>query len=125
MKTSRGFTAVELIITLILGMLLLMTAYQLYSFVLNDSADTRIRAAASNLAYRFMREGSAAATNPCTTPAATNPPIPSTAGLPNDTVATVTITCPNYGAVTLPYVKSVITYAGGKTVIHATYVSVN
>lgn len=121
-QRAHGFTAVELLITMIIGTMLLLTAYQLYTFVLNDSADTRMRATASNLAYRFMREASSAVAKPCATYSAT-PTIPADASLPNAT-ASVTITCPPYG-VTLPYVTATINYGNGKVVTHATYASAN
>lgn len=124
MKSHHGFTAVELLITMIIGSLLLLTAYQLYTFVLNDSADTRMRATASNLAYRFMREGTANAPKPCTgTPAPTNPAIPSNANLPNAS-AIVTITCINTGVVTITYISSNLTYGNGMSITHATYAKV-
>ncbi len=124
MKNEHGFTAVELIITLILGLMMLLTAYQLYTFVMNDSSATRLRASASNLAYEFMREGSAAATNPCTASSST-PTIPATAQLPSGAQATVTITCPPANLPSsMSYITSTITY-GGTTVTHATYISPN
>ena len=127
MKNERGFTAVELIITLILGLMMLITAYQLYTFVMNDSSATRLRASASNLAYEFMREGSAAATNPCTA-SSSSPLIPTGPGgpqLPSDATASVQITCPPSNLPnSMSYITSTITY-GGNTVTHATYLSPN
>jgi len=122
-KVSHGFTAVELLITLVISVMLLVTAYQLYTFILNDSADARLRASASNLAYRFMREASATVTNPCTV-ISTSPDVPDTANLPTNATATVTITCPNTGATT-PFVTATITYGNGKVVTHASYATVD
>ena len=121
MKHDSGFTAVELIITLVVGSVLLLTAYQLYSFVVNDSADTRQRATASNLAYRFMRENASQAVMPCIAKTITPAPtIPASANLPNAT-ASVVITCPTNVA-SIPLVTSTITYGSSKVVSHATYV---
>lgn len=125
MKASKGFTAVELLITMIIGTLLLVTAYQLYSFVLNDNADTRMRATASNLAYRFMREKSSSAQKPCASTQTFNltSSIPASANLPAGSTATVEITCVNTG-VTLSYITSTVTY-GSKSTRHATYLPPN
>lgn len=125
MNRARGFTAVELLITMIIGSLLLVTAYQLYTFVLNDNADTRMRATASNLAYRFMREKSSAVQNPCSTTQTfdMSGSIPASANLPTGTTASVQIVCVNNG-VLLSSITSTITY-GTKTVKHATYLPSN
>lgn len=83
MKTANGFTAVELLVTMIIGTLSIIAAYQLYSFVLTDSAETRNLAAASNLAYRFLREGSSAVQTPCVGSSTSyTSSIPSSAQLP-------------------------------------------
>lgn len=127
MKRSQGFTAVELIITLVVGMLLLITAYQLYSFVINDSAQTRMKASASNLAYRFMREHAGIVSgNPCTMNVTTpyTSSIPASAQLPSNAEASVTIECINNG-VPMQRITSKITYGNGKTVTHATYLPTN
>ncbi len=124
-KLQRGFTAVELLVAMVIGTILLATAYQLYSFVLNDSTDTRMRATASNLAYRFLRERSAVATtNPtCGPVGSTAPTIPSDANLPSAS-ATVTIECISNG-VTLPKITSTVNYGNGKSISHATYIPAN
>lgn len=128
MKThSGGFTAVELLITMIIGSMLLVTAYQLYAFVLNDSADTRMRATASNLAYRFMREASGTVTTSCPATVTTTPAIPATANLPSNATATVTVSCANTGT-NVPYVSATVTYTfngNNKSVAHGTYVTIN
>lgn len=128
MKNQAGFTAVELLITIIVGSLMLLTAYQLYTFVLNDSTSTRLQATASNLAYKFMREGSANAQNPCVTYSGT-PVIPQNtdpgaSNLPAGSTASVQITCPTNLPSSISYITSSVTY-GGTTVTHATYISFN
>ena len=123
MKNEHGFTAIELLITLIIGTLMLVSAYQIYSFVLNDSKDTRTRTSASNLAYRFMRENAARATKPCSaitiSPA---PTIPASSNLPSGSTASVVISCPNTVVPNMSQITSTVTY-GGKSITHATYVS--
>lgn len=122
MKNNEGFTVVELLVSLIVGMLLLFSAYQLYVYVLDNSSATRMQATASSLAYQFLRENSTYATNPCTTITKT-PSVPSTSNLPNAT-ASVTITCLSGGPNTLSVVTSSVTYdTPSITVTHATYVT--
>lgn len=122
---SKGFTAVELLVALVIGMLFLLSAYQLYSFVLSDSTATRIRASASNVAYRFLREGAGDATPTCGNLGTTDytSQIPASAGLPADTTASVTLSCVGNGT-TVTYITSSITYGNpSRTVTHATYAS--
>lgn len=121
---KAGFTAVELLVTMIIGSLMLLTAYQLYTFVLNDSADARMRATASNLAYRFMRERSGTDTTcPAITNPTTYPSIPAGSNLPNAS-ATVNVTCIT-NDVTLPKITSTVSYGNGKSISHATYLPAN
>lgn len=94
MRNQEGFTAVELLVTLFIGTIFLLAGYQLYSIVINDSAATRNRAKASNVALDNARtlslqfSGSCAggATNytTSTTPAVT---IPANSGLPNASIS--------------------------------------
>lgn len=60
-KKSRvsGFTAVELMVTLFVAVLFIMSGYMLYDAVSSRSANTRELAEASNVAYEVLRnEGS-------------------------------------------------------------------
>lgn len=128
MKTANGFTAVELLVTMIIGTLSIIAAYQLYSFVLTDSAETRNLAAASNLAYRFLREGSSAVQTPCVGSSTSyTSSIPSNAQLPAGATANVVITCVGSGGTTVSYVTSTINYGSNptRTVAHATYIYSN
>ena len=123
MKKVEGFTVVELLVTMIVGTVLLFSAYQLYTYILDRSSDARLEAVASNMAYRFMRENSAQAVNPCVAKTVSPAPvIPSDANLPNATAAVV-ITCPNIGSNSLSLVTSSVSYGSPqKTITHATYV---
>ena len=94
-KLQQGFTAVELIIALVIGVLLLTSAYQLYSAVVNDSGDSQRRAQASNVAYSLLRQyqnDNTFVTSPCVARTAT-PAVPTYANLPGAT-ASVATTCP-------------------------------
>lgn len=123
MKNDQGFTVVELLVTLIVGMLLMFSTYQLYNYVLDTSSDTRMRATASALAYEFMRENAAQATNPCTPKAISPAPtIPASANLAAAT-AGVKITCLVSGPTNLSIITSSITFGSPYiTITHATYV---
>lgn len=55
-RRIQGFTAVELLIAMVVGSLLFMSAYQLYVNVLHQSQDATARAQASNAAYDLLRQ---------------------------------------------------------------------
>ncbi|QQS22039.1 prepilin-type N-terminal cleavage/methylation domain-containing protein [Candidatus Saccharibacteria bacterium] len=114
MTTRRhlAFTAVELLVAIVVGVLLLGSAYQLYSVILNNSGNTQLKAKASNVAYDLLRQYTANATKPCSNWTLT-PSISSS--MPNAT-ATVVATCPlnEYGA------NSVLLRASSATLITVT-----
>jgi len=114
---DQGFTAVELLVALIVGALLLASAYQLHVNVLHEASDAQRRSQASNAAYDLLRQyqgNSSMVTNPCTTHTAA-PTVPSYANLPGAT-ATVAITCPYSGSTDLSLVTVTIKYnATGST----------
>lgn len=123
MKHQQGFTVVELLITLVVGSLLLFSAYQLYTYVLNDSTEARMRAVASSLAYQTMREQSSLATTPCTAPSVSPPAVPSTLGLPSNTALSVVFSCPGPTS-DLTRITATVTYGSNpqKVITHATYI---
>lgn len=123
MKHYQGFTAVELMITIVVGTLLILSMYQLYSFVVNDSAAARKQAAASNLAYQLLRERSGAVTDPCSDLAAITPGIPADSSLPTNASASVTVTCPYGTTSSVSLVTATVTYDSTKKASHATYVT--
>lgn len=95
--TQAGFSAVELLITLFIAAAFVATGVQLYSVIIQNSDDTRMRARASNIAYDNVRRYSASTTSPCSVVSPTpTPSIPANSGLINPSI-TVTISCP-YGA---------------------------
>lgn len=89
---SNGFSAVELLIAIFIGVILLSASYQLYTVVLSSSGASQLQAKASNVAYDFLRQYEPNATEPCSIWSVT-PTIPTTAGLPGAT-ATVVASCP-------------------------------
>jgi len=122
MKNENGFTAIELLITLIIGMMLLFSAYQLYSVVLQSSKDTTQRANASSLAYELLRDNSYLATNSCTSVSIPSVTIPTTANLPSTATASVQLSCAGSTISNLTLITATVTYGTGKTVVHATYI---
>ncbi len=92
---EQGFTAVELIVALVVGVLLLGSAYQLYTTVVTDAGDAQRQSQASNIAYALLRQYQDSASfvsDPCSSNSAT-PTVPASANLPGAT-ATVVTTCP-------------------------------
>lgn len=121
---TRGFTAVELLITLFVAAVFLASGYQLYSLILTDSGSIQSEASASNVAYDYLRKNSNAATNPCTesTPVANQALV--IEGATNSTIS-ISVTCPQVDAPTLSQLVATITYTVGSetlTTKHATYV---
>lgn len=92
---EQGFTAVELIIALIVGVLLLGSAYQLYTTIVTDAGDAQRKSQAGNIAYALLRQyqdDAGFVGDPCSSNSAI-PTVPTSANLPGAT-ATVVTTCP-------------------------------
>ena len=129
MRSDSGFTVVEVLVTLIVGLLLLVAAHQLYSVVLSNGADARMRATASNIAYKYMREKTATLSSPCTASSST---IASTAFTDGGFTGVarpsgiVTVSCLASGTAIptdISIVTATVTYGTpSKTVTHSTYV---
>lgn len=117
-KRTQGFTAVELLVAMVVGTLLFMSAYQLYLNVMHQSQDAATRSQASNAAYDLLRqyqEDPYWAFTPCY-PDTDDPAVPSYANLPGAT-AHVDITCPyKPGSPNLSKLTVTITYtSNGQT----------
>lgn len=93
MRCSEGFTAVELLVALVIGALLLGSGYQLYTAVIRDSNDNLKRSQASGAAYQILRQNQNLLTSPCTS-STRNPAIPAESGLGTNASAELKITCP-------------------------------
>lgn len=105
----QGFTVVELIITLVISVLLLGSAYQLFGAISRNSADAQRQSQASNVAYDILRrtQNTSALTSPCTAsvPTAT---IPSYTNL--QATAKISITCPQGTTSPLSLITVTVTY---------------
>lgn len=126
-SNQSGFTVVELLVTLFVAAIFLASGYQLYILMTKDSGETRDRSKANNVAYDYLQQYKAKATNPCTTtPSLATTSIPIN-GLSNTTIA-VDVTCP-YSSAAVPITsvsKITVTIKYGtpqKTVINATYIT--
>jgi prepilin-type N-terminal cleavage/methylation domain-containing protein len=123
--TENGFTIIELLISLLVAGLILISAYQLFGVVNNDSLEVRQRAIASNIAYENLRTYSSSATNPCTviTPSP-QPSVPTDSTLVAPTAIVVTITCPYGTASNISKIAIKVTYGNPQVEVnHALFTS--
>lgn len=106
---QKGFTAVELLVTIFVAALFLAAGYQLYNVTLKSSAEGRDQADASLVASNYLNAHRNAVTNPCTTSTPlSNTPI-SAANLARPTV-TVIISCPIASAGSVSKIETTVSY---------------
>lgn len=122
---QAGFSAVELLITLIIASLFIIMGFQLYSVSIENGGDARREAAASALAYKKLRQMSTAGTGVATCPST---PTSTTANVDdNKAVQTTTISCPypsTFNKIRLVNVK--VKYnVSGTEISHAMYITEN
>ena len=121
---QAGFSAIELLITLFIAAAFIGTGAQLYSVIIQNSDEARMRAKASNIAYDNLRRYAAKSTNPCAviSPSPT-PTIPADSGLPNASIV-VTTTCPYGVGTSTSRVEARVLYGTPQQeATHATYVA--
>ncbi len=121
-RTSKGFTAIELLITLFIAAFALAAGYQLYSAVIKQDSETRAEARVGNFALEQVRRNTGSATAPCSP----QPPASQSDNL--DTIGTVntviTVTCPNMNVTNLTKITATVTYGNPvKTVVRSTYIT--
>ena len=115
--STKGFSAVELLVTLFVALLFLSMGYTLYGAIVTSSAQNRHRAQADNIAFEYLRRYEATATNPCVVSTPLNGVAvtgTSAADLASPAV-TINITCPNGTLTSLSLVKVTVTYQEGGT----------
>ena len=124
---QAGFSAVELLISLFIAVAFVGAGYQLYSIIVKDGGEARLRARASNIAYDNLRAYAPQATSPCTaatpTPAPTAPVATGDYGLPSASIV-VAFSCP-YGTADATTKLSVKVLYGTpqQEVAHAIYIT--
>lgn len=62
---EQGFSTVELLIALFIAAAFIATAFELFSVVMEDGNETRLRARAGNVAHENVRRNVSKATVPC------------------------------------------------------------
>ena len=91
---DSGFSAIELLISIVVAVVLLGGGYQLYTTAMRSSASAKTRFMANNIANEFLRKYESRVNKPCVA-ITENPPItPDMVQLPGATVQ-AQITCPN------------------------------
>lgn len=116
---ESGFTAVELLITLVIASMFLFAGYQLYTQVTRDGAASSKVAILSNLLRERMRSTAAGLPATCSASGPTTQ-AQSVTGVGNVTYST-TISCPLAELPTLKLIRVDATYDGNKKVSHAVY----
>ena len=127
-ESQKGFSAIELLVTMFIALLFLSIGYTLYGAIVNSSSTSRHRAQADNIAFEYMRRYEATVTNPCVTSTPVSNVV--VTGASAETLAaptvTVNITCPNSTATLLSLVKVTVVYKEGgvqRNVYHEVYAS--
>ena len=111
-QSMKGFSAVELLVTLFIAVLFLAMGYTIYGAISTSSSVSRHRAQADNIANEYLRRYESTVTSPCivSTPLSNQAVAASSAdGLAAPRV-TVEITCPNSSLTSLSKVKVTVTY---------------
>ena len=108
-RSSEGFTTIELLISLFVAAAFIGTAFQLFSVVMKDSSEARLRAKAGTIASSTLQERASTVNSPCNpTPTTANITVP-TADLPQAS-AQVTYTCPYGNSSKTTRVSVVVSY---------------
>ena len=117
-RPESGFTAVELLVTMIIGAMFLFAGYQLYSQVSRDGVSANKAAILSNKVTEKMRTHAANQSLTCSSIVA-----PQTVTEPSigSVTYTTTISCPNPNLPNLRLIRVKATYDTNKEVNHATY----
>ncbi len=123
-QKESGFTIVELLITMFVAAAFLMSGYQLYSLIIEDSGETITQTQASNVANEYLQKYKPTATNPCSEQAPIYDQPIEVSGLSSVTVSVI-ITCPYDITSPISKVKVDLKYGDKtpqQTVSNATYV---
>jgi len=91
-SAQAGFSAIELLITLLIGSLFIIMGYQLYSVSITNGAEARQEAVASDTAYSELQRLKTTGTSVATCPG--TPTVTTVNVLSNTAVMTTTVSCP-------------------------------
>ncbi|NCU29408.1 hypothetical protein EOM60_02235 [Candidatus Saccharibacteria bacterium] len=126
-QSDRGFSTVELVVTLFVATMFIFSGYQLFGVITARSGESRQLSLASNIGYEVLRSkgevGIGSITTPCSG-SVTSIPVTdvSTTTLPS---AAVSMTkCKPYSDLSVIKVTSIVEYGDTtpkKKVVHATY----
>lgn len=120
---KKGFTAIELLVTLFIAAMALATGYQLYAAIIKESSETRTEVAVGNVAYESIKRYRVNATAPCTSSIPANNVSRTIEGVGNVRL-TVVIQCANTNLPNLSSVTASITYGSPeKTITHGSYIT--
>lgn len=109
-NNQQGFSAIELLITLFIAGIFLVSGYQMYSMITKDGSEARQQAQAYNLAKLYLQNYKSTVGATCmTTPPPAIPTI-NVAGLTNPSLIP-SVTCP-YGSAS-PITKITVTLRYG------------
>lgn len=116
--TTAGFTLVEMLVTMLLGVLFIGTLYQLYIVTINSSAEANRDAKASSIGYQLLRNKATSVTNsPCVSHESfhnvANEGI-NTDGLPTPVTATITTDCPYTATPQINRITVTVRYGQGR-----------
>lgn len=120
---DRGFSAVELIVTLFIAAAFLLSGFQLYIATLKDNGQARMQSQANNIAYDYLQryKSSSYVIKPCAASTPLNNQTITVSGLSNAAV-TVAISCPYPTVTSLSKINVSVTYGSPQqTVIISTY----
>lgn len=121
---KSGFTTVELLVSLFIASMFMMTGFELYGIIMKDGSSTRNQAKAANIASEFMYNAQSTVTATCTA-RTSNPSPPSNTGL-SALEVTITTSCPYGTTASLSKLKVDVKYGNTSpkqqvsTVVYAT-----
>lgn len=127
MPQLKGFTAIELLVTLFVAALALATGYQLYAAVINQDSKTRLEAEVGLLAHSEIKKHNSSATTPCTPKTIMSNTSVVITQSSVDAIAgkmTVLLDCPNISLPNLTRITVTIAYGSPeRSVKHASYIT--
>src|SRR5690606_31432334 len=109
MRYQSGFTAVEVLVTLLIAFVLVAGSYQAYNLVVKNTADANDRSVASNIAYNQLRQEIAKVSDTCLAKV-TAGTFPAGTILPTPRNLSTAHTCPYGSSSSMTLVTTTLTY---------------